>query len=70
MPDLDNAELLATRHLNGLKSQAIKDITYCIKTDCKNKCWRHKDNYIFKDSELYSFINVCINDITDMQGEK
>ena len=29
------------------KKQANTDTTYCTSEKCKNKCWRHKDNYKF-----------------------
>ena len=41
------------------KLLAKGDITYCIK-DCKEKCSKHKDNYVFNEKIRYSFTNKCI----------
>ena len=32
------------------KKQANTDTTYCASKKCKNKCWRHKDNYKFNEN--------------------
>jgi len=40
--------------------KANTDITYCIK-ECKDKCWRHADNYNLEENVLYSFTKECIN---------
>lgn len=44
------------------KNIANHDITYCTDKECKNKCWRHIDNFIFKDNENYWFMNTCQNE--------
>lgn len=39
--------------------EASTDKTYCINEKCKNKCWRYKDNYIFKEDVNYWFMERC-----------
>ena len=46
------------------RAKAKHDITYCVCKDCKEKCWRHEDNYEF-DTGLYSFMAYC----EDYKGE-
>lgn len=41
------------------KKQANTDTTYCASKKCKNKCWRHTDNYKFDENELYWFMSSC-----------
>lgn len=42
-----------------LLKKARHDYTYCVSRNCKNKCERHVDNYIFKKDEAYSFVERC-----------
>ena len=42
-----------------LLKKAQHDYTYCVSENCKNKCKRHADNYIFKKDEIYSFMERC-----------
>lgn len=37
--------------------KARDDITYCTSKTCKNKCWRHVDNWEFEG--IHSFIERC-----------
>lgn len=39
--------------------KASFDKTYCISERCKNKCWRHKDNWEFEKDGLYWFMERC-----------
>lgn len=39
--------------------KANKDTTYCVSNNCKDKCWRHKDNFEFEKNENYWFMEKC-----------
>lgn len=41
------------------KKQANTDTTYCTSKKCKNKCWRHIDNYKFNENQDYWFMSDC-----------
>lgn len=42
------------------KKNAIGDVTYCVSKECKDRCWRHIDNYVFNDTcRLYSMMAEC-----------
>ena len=41
------------------KKQANTDTTYCTSEKCKNKCWRHTDNYKFDENKNYWFMSNC-----------
>lgn len=41
------------------KKQANTDTTYCTSKLCKNKCWRHTDNYEFNENQGYWFMSNC-----------
>ena len=42
-----------------LLKKAQLDYTYCVSENYKNKCEMHADNYIFKNDEMYSFMERC-----------
>lgn len=42
------------------KIKAVGDVTYCVSKECKDRCWRHVDNYVFDDPcRLYSMMAEC-----------
>ena len=58
--DLDEEELKATKRLHKVdKKWANTDTTYCVDNGCKDKCWRHKDNWRFEKDTNYWFIGKC-----------
>ena len=41
--------------------KARQDETYCINSDCKNKCSLHAQNYEFDIRETYCFMQYCLD---------
>lgn len=41
------------------KKKAMTDVTYCTSDECKDKCWRHVDDYTFEIDRYFSFIQEC-----------
>lgn len=42
------------------KQKAKGDVTYCTSKECKDRCWRHIDGYVFDDPYmLYSMMAEC-----------
>ena len=39
--------------------KAIEDRAYCTNKECKNRCWRHEDNWEFEEGIWYTFIAGC-----------
>jgi len=60
---MEDKEILFAFNEKTKKYELLKtantDITYCIK-ECKDKCWRHADNYNLEENVLYSFTKECI----------
>ena len=42
-----------------MAEKAYLDVTYCVNTECKNKCWRHMSNYEFEKDNNYWFMEIC-----------
>ena len=41
------------------KKKAMTDVTYYTSDECKEKCWRHVDDYTFEIDRYFSFIQEC-----------
>ena len=45
--------------VNNMAEKAYLDVTYCVNTECKNKCWRNMSNYEFEKDNNYWFMEIC-----------
>ena len=41
------------------------DVTYCVNKECKNRCWRHLENYEVENGAFYSVTEECIKSGTN-----
>ena len=42
-----------------MQREADFDTTYCVNENCREKCWRYKDNWKFSENKNYWYIKKC-----------